>query len=93
MNPSAVPVSDFSPLLLSKKKCKYFWRLFKIILYIFRAAARPAPDALTKRLDALGVPSNPITVYKEENTRLSRLKRGLSQEDQQIAERLRKLQK
>jgi len=58
------------------------------------AAARPPPDALLKRLSALDrhePPKNPITVYKEANTRISKLKRGLSVEDKAIADRLERL--
>ena len=52
---------------------------------------RPPPDALLRRLESLETPPppNPITVY---STRLDRLKKGLSREDAEIAERLEKLQ-
>ena len=62
---------------------------------INQQSTRPPPDALQRRLEFLENPpaSNPITVYttSEKNRRMSNLKRGLSVEDQAIAERLEKL--
>jgi len=58
---------------------------------------RAPPDALEKRLSALvnPPPPNPITVYmgENQNSRIGKLKRGLSKEDTVIAERLEKLKK
>jgi len=58
-------------------------------------AGRAPPDALVKRLSALENPSvpHPITVYtgQNDNSRMGRLKRGLSKEDTIIADRLEKL--
>lgn len=53
---------------------------------------RPPPDALIRRLEILEnpPPANPITVY---STKLDRMKRGLSKEDAQIADRLEKLKR
>jgi hypothetical protein len=52
---------------------------------------RPPPDALIRRLESLETPPNPpITVYSK---KMDRLKRGMSKEDAQIAERLEKLQR
>lgn len=64
-------------------------------LIIHQQSTRPPPDALQRRLEFLENPpaSNPITVYttSEKSRRMSNLKRGLSVEDQAIAERLEKL--
>jgi len=59
---------------------------------------RAPPDALEKRLSALAFnppPPNPITVYmgQSQDSRMGRLKRGLSKEDTAIAERLEQLKK
>ena len=66
-------------------------------LIINQNASRPPPDALQRRLDFLEQPppSNPITVYttSQKSKKMSQLKRGLSQEDQAIADRLEKLKK
>ena len=63
-------------------------------LIIHQQSTRPPPDALQRRLEFLENPpaSNPITVYttSEKSRRMSNLKRGLSVEDQAIAERLEK---
>jgi len=51
------------------------------------------PEALQKRLEGLEAPGKaPITVYKE-NTKIANLRRGLSQDDQAIVDRLEKLKK
>lgn len=56
-----------------------------------RASKRPPPDALIRRLESLETPPNPpITVYSK---KMDRLKRGMSKEDAQIADRLEKLQR
>ena len=58
---------------------------------------RPPPDALQRRLDSLEnpPPPNPITVYRssKSNSKMRNLKRGLSIEDQAIADRLERLQR
>ena len=55
---------------------------------------RPPPTALERRLERLAsVPQQPITVYSKESEKMTRLKRGLSQEDKGIAERLQRLQR
>ena len=53
---------------------------------------RPPPDALIRRLEVLENPPapNPITVY---STKIDRIKRGLSKEDTEIAERLETLKR
>ena len=67
-----------------------------IILYIFfrakNAPPRSPPSALKKRLERLNsLPDakHPITVYKEGE--ITKLKSGLSKEDQEIADRLQNL--
>ena len=55
---------------------------------------RSPPTALERRLERLAsVPQQPITVYSKESEKMTRLKRGLSQEDKGIAERLQRLQR
>ena len=55
---------------------------------------RSPPTALERRLEQLAtVPPQPITVYSKESEKMTRLKRGLSQEDKGIAERLQRLQR
>ena len=64
-------------------------------LILSQQSFRPPPDALQRRLDLLEnpPPANPITVYttSEKSRKINQLKRGLSVEDQAIANRLEKL--
>jgi len=51
------------------------------------------PEALQKRLEGLEAPGKtPITVYRQ-NSKIANLRRGLSQDDQAIVDRLEKLKK
>lgn len=51
------------------------------------------PEALQKRLEDLEAPGKaPITVYRQ-NSKIANLRRGLSQDDQAIVDRLEKLKK
>lgn len=51
------------------------------------------PEALQKRLEDLEAPAKPpITVYRQ-NSKIANLRRGLSQDDQGIVDRLEKLKK
>jgi hypothetical protein len=59
-------------------------------------APRPKtpPSALEWRLEQLTTVSpQPITVYAKDSSKMSKLKRGLSQEDRGIAQRLQRLQR